>query len=111
MGNEGMIRERREGGGTEPAMRIGARNYFAIFLKCPAPCSDVSSIFCLYLQCGVCSPDFFFLLWMKTSKCGVGGRGGKDGSPVVLSVSIRYFLHMCCYINKEYGVTIPELGK
>ena len=48
---------------------------------------------------------------MKTSKCGVGGRGGKDGSPVVLSVSIRYFLHMCCSINKEHGVTIPELGK
>ena len=48
---------------------------------------------------------------MTTIKCGVGGRGGKDGSPVVLSVSIRYFLHMCCYINKEYGVIIPELGK
>ena len=48
---------------------------------------------------------------MTTIKCGEGGRGGKDGSPVILSVSIRYFLHMCCYINKEYGVTIPELGK
>ena len=54
-----MIQEGRKGGGAEPAMRIGARNYFVKFLKCPAPGSDVSAVFCLYLQCGVCSPDFF----------------------------------------------------
>ena len=40
-----MIREGRKGGGAEPAMRIGARNYFVKFLKCLAPCSDYQQFF------------------------------------------------------------------
>ena len=58
--NEGMIRERREGGGTEPAMRIWARNYFVIFLMCQAPCSDVSSIFVYICSVEYVAPNFFF---------------------------------------------------
>ena len=87
------------------------RNYFVRFLKCPAPGSDVSAVFCLYLQCGVCSPDFFLFGWRLVNVEGVERRKGREASSHICVYSLLSS-HVFSIKNKcPLGTTPPEKKK